>query len=106
MRRLGPYVPAVELWWCPSETGLEWAGAADFPARYLGLDGAGRRWFARQVGPSSWPSAPEALAARAGLTPPAERYRFRLGPGAEDGRGANAASPMRPAGARAFPGDE
>lgn len=81
-RMLGPFVPEVRIWWCPDTAGLEWDPHEDFPARYLGRDPAGRRWFARQVGRSSWRRAPESLAEALGLVPPALRHAFRLGPGA------------------------
>jgi hypothetical protein len=81
LRRLGPYVPTVELWWCPPGTSLAWEAEAEFPALFIGRDAAGRRWLARQVGPSSWPGAPEAFARAVRLRPPEQRHRFRLGPG-------------------------
>lgn len=83
-RMLGPYIPAVEVWWCEEAVGLSFSVKDDYPAFYLGRDPAGRRWLGRQLGGSSWRGALEAFAEAAALSRPAARHLFELGPGPED----------------------
>ena len=80
-RRMGPYRPIVQLTWCAPSVALRWDARAPASARYVGRDAAGRRWFVRPVGRSSFERAPEQVAARFSLRAPALRHAFELGPG-------------------------
>lgn len=83
LRRLGPYQPRVDVWWCRLDQGLAWSTREEFPALYLGKSDQ-RRWFARQIGPSSWRGAAEDIAGRLRLPTPPLRHALELGPGPED----------------------
>lgn len=72
LRRLGPYQPKVEVWWCSRAAGWRWQASTEFPATFIGASET-HRWFVRQIGPSSWRGAPEALADRLRVTPPGGR---------------------------------
>ncbi len=54
-RVLGPYVPMVLVWSCPSDVDLRWQSRAEYPAKLLGRSPEG--WvFGLALGASNWRS--------------------------------------------------
>lgn len=78
-RVLGPYVPAVDVWWC-SGGRLSYDVRAEFPAVYLGRTPTGGHLFVHALGTSSWLDAPAQLARFFAVEKPTARYVFEVGP--------------------------
>ena len=77
-RALGPYVPTVSLWACPTGRPLKYDSLEAQPALYIGRGGGRWNYFVRQVGASNWPKAAEQVTAHLGVHPPAQRYVFEV----------------------------
>lgn len=94
-RAVGPYVPRVIVWRCPSDVRLRWDRSAEFPARVLGTDAQGRWLLVWSLGSGAWPAAEAELQRALSLDPPPRRYIFRLPMGPDPARSL-APSPRQP----------
>jgi len=73
-RRLGPYVPHVFLWRCPSDVRLRRSSRVELPAVLLGTDAEERWVFGLALGQSNWPHALEQLGNALNLAAPESPY--------------------------------
>jgi hypothetical protein len=79
-RALGPYVATARVTVCGPEASLRFDVRAAYPARFIGRDTQGARYFVHAIGRGAWARPVEALERWLGIEKPATRYTFELGP--------------------------
>ncbi len=79
-RALGPYVPQVRVWRCPSESELGWDEGESYPAKLVGQGAQGRWLFVSVLGASNWPKAEAEVTAALAAEPLASPYVFEIPP--------------------------
>jgi hypothetical protein len=79
-RALGPYVATARVTVCAPEAALRFDVRAAYPARFVGRDARGARYFVHAVGRGAWARPVESLERWLAVERPAPRHTFELGP--------------------------